>query len=90
MFAGELRKQKALFAAADGLAVLTAFAAALRLHDPSDAIEFWDLVNRQDWRICASVQRGMGSRVFEHGYYAPMEDQNLDIRRYLEEKLGSS
>ncbi len=58
--------------------------------DPSDAIEFWDLVNRQDWRICASVQRGMGSRVFEHGYYAPMEDQSLDIRRYLEEKLGSS
>ena len=20
--------------------------------DPSDAVEFWDLVNRQDWAIC--------------------------------------
>ena len=27
--------------------------------DPSDAVEFWDLVNRQDWAICESVQRGM-------------------------------
>jgi exopolysaccharide biosynthesis polyprenyl glycosylphosphotransferase len=38
MFADELRKQKALFAAADGLAVFGAFVAALGLHDPSDAI----------------------------------------------------
>ena len=30
--------------------------------DPSDAVEFWDLVNRQDWTICESVQRGMSSR----------------------------
>jgi len=56
--------------------------------DPSDAVEFWDLVNRQDWRICESVQRGMSSRVFDHGYYAPMEDLSLDIRRYLAEMLG--
>ena len=26
--------------------------------DPSDAADFWDLVNRQDWAVCASVQRG--------------------------------
>ncbi len=23
-----------------------------------DAVEFWDIVNRQDWAICESVQRG--------------------------------
>jgi Rieske 2Fe-2S family protein len=56
--------------------------------DPSDAVEFWDLVNRQDWRICGSVQSGMESWRFSHGYYAPMEDQSLDIRRYLAECLG--
>jgi Rieske 2Fe-2S family protein len=56
--------------------------------DPSDAIEFWDLINHQDWRICASVQRGMGSRAFEFGYFAPMEDESRDIRRYVEERLG--
>jgi glycine betaine catabolism A len=48
-----------------------------------DVVEFWDLVNRQDWSICESVQAGMRSRAFEHGYYAPMEDASLDIRRYL-------
>jgi glycine betaine catabolism A len=51
--------------------------------DPSDAVEFWDLVNRQDWAICESVQAGMSSRAFQYGYYAPMEDSSLDIRRYL-------
>ncbi|MCH9695408.1 MAG: aromatic ring-hydroxylating dioxygenase subunit alpha [Gammaproteobacteria bacterium] len=55
--------------------------------DASDAVEFWDLVNRQDWDICASVQRGMGSRVFEAGYYGPMEDLSLDIRNYVRSKL---
>ncbi len=56
--------------------------------DPADAVEFWDLVNRQDWQICESVQRGMSSRAFTTGYYAPMEDLSLDIRRYLAEMLG--
>lgn len=51
--------------------------------DPMDAVEFWDMVNRQDWRICELVQRGMGSRRFTTGFYAPMEDYSLDIRRYL-------
>lgn len=54
--------------------------------DPADVVEFWDLVNRQDWRICESVQSGMRSRAFDRGYYAPMEDASLDIRRYLSER----
>ena len=56
--------------------------------DPADAVEFWDIVNRQDWAICESVQRGMRSRVFQSGYYAPMESASLDIRRYVRERLG--
>lgn len=56
--------------------------------NPADAVEFWDITNRQDWIICESVQRGMGSRVFERGFYAPMESLSLDIRRYLEARLG--
>lgn len=39
MFAGELQRQKAVFAATDGAALLLAFAAALMLHDPSGAME---------------------------------------------------
>jgi Rieske 2Fe-2S family protein len=58
--------------------------------DATDAVEFWDLVNGQDWAICESLQRGMSSRRFEYGYYAPMEDASLDIRRYIAERLGES
>jgi Rieske 2Fe-2S family protein len=56
--------------------------------NPRDAVEFWDITNRQDWSICESVQRGIRSRVHQHGYYAPMEDYSLDIRRYVKERLG--
>jgi Rieske 2Fe-2S family protein len=56
--------------------------------NPGDAVEFWDITNRQDWSICESVQRGIRSRVHQHGYYAPMEDYSLDIRRYVKERLG--
>jgi Rieske 2Fe-2S family protein len=57
--------------------------------DPSDAVEFWDLVNRQDWTICESVQRGMGSSVFSSGFYGPMEDWSLDIRNYVRARVGT-
>jgi Rieske 2Fe-2S family protein len=56
--------------------------------DPRDAIEFWDLVNRQDWAICEALQQGISARVHERGYYAPMEDFNLDIRRYVLDRIG--
>ena len=57
--------------------------------DPSDVVDFWDVVNRQDWRICEGVQLGMRSRGFRGGFYAPMEDPSLDIRRYLARHLGA-
>jgi Rieske 2Fe-2S family protein len=58
--------------------------------DPSDVADFWDLVNRQDWAICESVQRGMASRGFRAGLFAPMEDASCDIRRYVTGRLGGS
>ena len=30
--------------------------------DPSDAVDFWHLVNSQDWEICARTQLGVSSR----------------------------
>jgi len=50
--------------------------------DPSDAVTFWDRINRQDWLACERVQRGMGSRAYTHGWFAPMEDDSADIRRW--------
>ena len=56
--------------------------------DVDDCTGFWDLVNRQDWAVCESVQRGMSSRFHTQGWYAPMEDASLDIRRWLLPRLA--
>jgi Rieske 2Fe-2S family protein len=55
--------------------------------DSSDAVGFWDLVNRQDWSICEQVQDGMGSRRFSVGYLAPMEQPSADIGRHVAARL---
>lgn len=55
--------------------------------DHADASDFWDTVNQQDWAICERVQHGMTSSPHRQGYYAPMEDANLDMRRYLQESM---
>ena len=57
--------------------------------DPSDAVGFWDLVNRQDWSICEQVQDGMSSRRFTAGYLAPMEQPSADVGRYVTRPLGA-
>jgi Rieske 2Fe-2S family protein len=42
--------------------------------DPSYAVDFWDITNRQDWSACESVQRGMRAPHFTPGPLAPAED----------------
>jgi Rieske 2Fe-2S family protein len=42
--------------------------------DPSYAVDFWDLTNRQDWAACEAVQRGLGSPFASAGPMAPEED----------------
>ena len=39
----------------------------------SEAIEFWDLTNRQDWDICELTQKGVQSRVYQPGPYSGLE-----------------
>ena len=41
--------------------------------DPSDAVDFWDLTNRQDWAINELTQLGTGSRAYVPGPYANAE-----------------
>jgi Phenylpropionate dioxygenase and related ring-hydroxylating dioxygenases, large terminal subunit len=40
---------------------------------PSDAIEFWDMTNRQDWHVCELSQQGIASRAYQPGPYSPRE-----------------
>jgi Rieske 2Fe-2S family protein len=41
--------------------------------DPSDAIDFWDLTNRQDWEVCELQQHGTRSRAYTAGRFTGME-----------------
>src|SRR4029077_18449910 len=42
--------------------------------DPSYAVDFWDLTNRQDWAACESVQRGLSSPHARPGPLSREED----------------
>jgi Rieske 2Fe-2S family protein len=41
--------------------------------DPEDAVQFWDMVNKQDWHVCELSQRGISSRAYEPGPYSARE-----------------
>jgi Rieske 2Fe-2S family protein len=43
--------------------------------DPSDVVEFWDLVSRQDWAVCERAQLGVGSRAYRRGGVHPFNDR---------------
>ena len=51
--------------------------------DPSYAVDFWDLTNRQDWAACESVQRGMSTPGYRPGPLAPAEDGVHDFVTYV-------
>jgi Rieske 2Fe-2S family protein len=42
--------------------------------DPSYAVDFWDVTNREDWAACESVQRGVSNPHFRPGPLAAQED----------------
>jgi Rieske 2Fe-2S family protein len=57
--------------------------------DDSDAVGFWDQVNREDWGVCELTQRGVGSRAYTPGRYTEQEDDvhafdAMVAGRYLE------
>jgi phenylpropionate dioxygenase-like ring-hydroxylating dioxygenase large terminal subunit len=58
--------------------------------DPSYAVEFWDLTNRQDWAACESVQRGLSSPHARPGPLNPAEDGVYQfVTRVARAYLGS-
>jgi glycine betaine catabolism A len=61
--------------------------------DGSYATEFWDITNRQDWRACESVQRGMASRGFRPGPLSVQEGTthkfvSMVARSYLDGRVS--
>lgn len=50
--------------------------------DPSDAVDFWDLTNRQDWHVSELTQLGMRSRAYSPGPYSNAEGLLSAFDRY--------
>ena len=40
---------------------------------PDDAIDFWDMTNKQDWHVCELSQQGISSRAYQPGPYSARE-----------------
>jgi Rieske 2Fe-2S family protein len=58
--------------------------------DPSDAVEFWDLTNRQDWELCERAQQGIASRGYRPGPYSNREEQLHALDEFVLARLGES
>lgn len=56
--------------------------------DPSDAIEFWNMTNKQDWEVSELSQKGVSSRAYQPGPYAELESMIAEWDRYYLSALG--
>ncbi len=55
--------------------------------DPADAVEFINLIGRQDWAVCQLVQKGVGSRSHDHGVFTPQESHSGEFKAWYLERF---
>ena len=56
--------------------------------DASDAVDFWDLTNRQDWRVNELTQLGIASRAYTPGPYSQQEGLLHAFDRHYLSRMG--
>ena len=56
--------------------------------DPTDAVEFWDLTNQQDWEVSELAQRGVSFRGYRRGPYSHREELLHALDRFVIERTG--
>ncbi len=57
--------------------------------DPAnDAMEFWDMTNRQDWHICELAHRGSKTLGYTQGRYSGEEEVVHLVDRYYLQRMG--
>lgn len=56
--------------------------------NPSEAIEFWDVTNRQDWEVCEQTFAGISSRAYTPGPWGPTETMPGTFDREVLRLLG--
>ena len=57
--------------------------------NPGDAVDFWDLTNRQDWHVNELMQLGLGSRVYSPGPYSDAEGLLSAFDRHYLQVMGA-
>jgi Rieske 2Fe-2S family protein len=55
-------------------------AAEMNDFDPSYAVEFWDVTNREDWAACEAVNRGLRNRGYHPG---PLSSREGTVYQWL-------
>jgi len=54
---------------------------------PKDAIEFWDITNKQDWQLSDLAQIGISSKGYQPGPYSNREVLLLGLDRFVIERV---
>jgi Rieske 2Fe-2S family protein len=55
--------------------------------DPSDAVEFWDLTNKQDWRVCELTLQGVQSGGYDRGRLSTLEWMAHQFDKFVADRL---
>ena len=58
--------------------------------DPKDAVEFWDLTNKQDWELSDLAQQGISTLGYRPGPYSNREELLVGFDRFVLERLARS
>jgi len=55
---------------------------------PDDAIQIWDEINQQDWRVCELTHRGTDSSFYVPGPMPENEDQVWNFDEFIRDALA--
>jgi Rieske 2Fe-2S family protein len=53
-----------------------------------DAVDFWEVTNREDWHVSELSQAGIASRAYEPGPYSSREQLLWDFDQVVLKELG--
>jgi Rieske 2Fe-2S family protein len=53
-----------------------------------DAVEFWDITNKQDWELSDMAQTGISSKGYQPGPYSNREELLMALDRFVLKRVG--
>jgi Rieske 2Fe-2S family protein len=55
--------------------------------DAKDAVEFWDITNKQDWELSEMAQQGISSKGYQPGPYSNREELLVALDKFVLERV---